>query len=173
MFVPQRIWWKPLHRYERSWVLVAFVWCVLLTVMMPLWFYLGRQNVPATTLRTTPAEFKAAVDAFVAEYQIGEDQFVPVVAPPPNSDVYLLAKQWQWYPVLQLEKGETYRLHLSSVDVQHGFSLQPVNLNLHVLPGYDYVATISPTTSGDFQIVCNEYCGLPHHIMTGKIIVTD
>ena len=173
MLFPERQWWKPLHRYERSWLLVAFIWCLILTIMMPLWFYLGRQNVPAETLATTPEQFTAVVDEFVAAYQIGEEQNIPVVAPPPDSDVYLLAKRWQWYPILQLEVDETYRLHLSSVDVQHGFSLQPINLNLQVLPNYDYVAKVTPTESGEFQIVCNEYCGLPHHIMTSKIIVTD
>ena len=28
---------------------------------------------------------------------------------------------------LRLHVGETYRLHLSSLDLQHGFSLQPLN----------------------------------------------
>ena len=77
MFIPERVWWKPLHRYERSWVWVAFVWCLVLTIMMPLWFFLGRQNVPATTLHTTRAEFQTAVDAFVEQYQIGEEEFIP------------------------------------------------------------------------------------------------
>ena len=94
-----------------------------------------------------------------------------MVAPPPGSDVYFQARQWQWYPVLQLEEGKTYRLHLSSLDVQHGFSLQPVNLNLQVLPGYDYVATITPTKTGEFSVICNEFCAIGHHLMVGKIIV--
>lgn len=173
MLAPERIWWKPLHRYERSWVIVAFVWCITLTVMMPLWFYLGHQNVPATTFRVTPQEFEAQVNAFVEQYRVDTVAGLPVVAPPPDSDIYLLGRQWQWYPILQLEKGEQYRLHISSRDVQHGFSLQPVNLNLQILPHYDYVATITPTQSGDFSIVCNEFCAIGHHLMVGKIIVTD
>jgi cytochrome c oxidase subunit II len=72
---------------------------------------------------------------------------------------------------LQLEKGQTYRLHISSMDLQHGFSLQPVNINLQIIPGYDYVATIVPTSTGEFTIVCNEFCNLGHHTMVGKVIV--
>ena len=41
--------------------------------------------------------------------------------------------------MLELEKDQTYRLHLSSLDWQHGFSLQPININLQVHPGYDMV----------------------------------
>lgn len=171
MLAPERIWWKPMGRPEKMWLTVAVVWCVFLTVMMPLWYFLGKQNVPTESYRVTREQYAEKVNAFVAQYQIGEENGIPIVAPPPGSDVYLRASAWQWYPIIQLEKGHKYRLHLSSMDFQHGFSLQPVNINLQVLPGYDYVATIVPTTTGEFTIVCNEYCFLGHHTMVGNIIV--
>ena len=175
MLAPERIWWKPMGRLEKTWLTVAFVWCVLLTLMMPLWYYMGHQNVPAETYRTTRDEYSAKVDAFVEQYKVGEEDVngikLPVVSAPPGSDIYLRASAWQWYPILQLEQGKEYRLHISSMDFDHGFSLQPVNINLEVLPGYDYVAKITPTSTGEFTIVCNEYCFLGHHTMVGKIIV--
>jgi cytochrome c oxidase subunit 2 len=171
MLAPEKIWWKPMGRMEKTWLTVAFVWCVFLTAMMPLWYFFGKQNVPTETYRVTPEQYAAKVNAFVEEYKIGEEDGFPIVAPPPGGDAYLRASQYQWYPILQLEKGQTYRLHISSLDVSHGFSLQPVNINLQVLPGFDYVATIVPTSAGVFTIVCNEYCFLGHHVMVGKIIV--
>lgn len=171
MLAPERTWWKPMGRMEKTWLTVALVWCIFLTIMMPLWYYMGKQNVPTETYRTTPQEFAAKVNEFVAQYQVGEENGIPVVAAPPGSDVYLRASAWQWYPILQLERNQEYRLHISSMEYNHGFSLQPVNINLQVLPGYDYVATITPTTSGEFTVVCNEYCFLGHHTMVGKIIV--
>jgi cytochrome c oxidase subunit 2 len=173
MLAPQRVWWKPLDRYEKGWLTVAFVWCLFLTAMMPLWFFLGKQNVPATTYSVTAEQYAQLVTDFTAQYQVDTRDGLPVVAPPPGADVYLWARQWQWFPILQLKKGETYRLHISSTDVQHGFSLQPTNLNLQVLPGYDYVATIVPTQSGEFSVLCNEFCAIGHHLMVGKIIVTE
>ncbi|MFQ5612702.1 MAG: cytochrome C oxidase subunit II [Anaerolineae bacterium] len=172
MLAPPRVWWKPLDRLERSWLLIGFVWCVFMTAMMVIWFFVGRQNVPTATLRTTPELYQNQVMAFTEQYQIGTDNGIPVVAPP-SGDVYVWGRQWQWFPILQLKKGETYRLHLSSLDVLHGFSLQPTNLNLMVLPGYEYVATITPTQSGEFSIVCNEFCSIGHHLMVGKLIVTE
>ena len=65
MLAPEKIWWKPMGRMEKTWLTVAFVWCVFLTVMMPLWYFMGKQNVPTETYRTTPAEFAAEVNAFV------------------------------------------------------------------------------------------------------------
>lgn len=171
MLAPEKLWWKPFGRLEKTWLTVAFVWCVFLTVMMPLWYFYGKQNVPTETYRVTREQYAAKVNEFVAQYQVGDENGIPVVAPPPGSDVYLRASTWQWYPILQLEKGQTYRLHISSMDLDHGFSLQPVNINLQVLPGYDYVATIVPTSAGEFTIVCNEFCSLGHHTMVGKVIV--
>jgi len=106
MLAPERIWWKPLHRFERTWLIIAFVWCLMLTAMMPIWFLNGRQNVPTVTYKTTPAQYQETVNNFVAEYQVDTLNGVPVVAPPPNSDVYILARQWQWYPILQLESKQ-------------------------------------------------------------------
>lgn len=170
MIAPPRIWWRPLDRLERSWVIIAFVWCVFMTAMMLIWFFVGRQNVPTTTLRTTPELYANQVMAFTEQYQVDTEQGVPIVEPPAG-DIYLWARQWQWFPILKLKQGETYRLHLSSLDVLHGFSLQPTNLNLMVLPGYEYVAIITPTESGEFSVVCNEFCAIGHHLMLGKIIV--
>jgi cytochrome c oxidase subunit 2 len=35
------------------------------------------------------------------------------------------------------------------------------------------VLTITPDQTGQFGIVCNEYCGIGHHQMTGKIYVVE
>ena len=75
--------------------------------------------------------------------------------------------------VTGVQKGASYILHLSALDVNHGFSLFPVNVNFQVVPGYDYGLRITPNTSGDFRIICNEFCGVGHHMMLGKVLVTD
>lgn len=172
MLPPPTTWWRDLGRLEKNWLIIAFMWCVLMTAMMPLWFYMGRQNVPSTTYRVTPARFQEMTVNFANQYKVGDEKGIPVVAPPPG-DVYLLGRQWQWWPILKLKKGEEYRLHLSSTDIVHGLSIQPVNLNLTASPHYDYVVTIIPTTSGEFALVCNEYCMVGHHVMVGKMIVEE
>ena len=99
------------------------------------------------------------------------DQNIPVVAPPAGSDVYLVARLWQWWPIIELEQGKSYRLHLSAMDYQHGFSLQPETIILQIVPGYEMVVTITPNKSGTFAVVCNEYCGIGHHQMVSRMYV--
>ena len=98
---------------------------------------------------------------------------MPVVRPPAGEDVYMLGRLWEWWPILELKKDQSYRVHLSSVDWQHGFSLQPTNINISVHPGYEHVINLTPTESGEFGVICNEYCGIGHHTMTGRIRVIE
>ncbi len=170
----ERIWWKtPLGKEEILWIGIALVWCLIMFFMMPIWHIYGKQNLSSEAYQTTPAKFQASVDAMVEQYRTGEEGGIPIVTPPAGSDIYLLGRLWQWYPILELEKDKSYRLHLSSLDWQHGFSLQPVNINLQVIPGYEMVIELTPDQSGDFAIVCNEYCGIGHHMMLGKMIVKE
>ncbi|MBW2420980.1 MAG: cytochrome C oxidase subunit II, partial [Deltaproteobacteria bacterium] len=131
----------------------------------------GKQNSTGESYRVSIQDFNTRVDEFIQAHQVGETQGVPIVEIPPGGDGYLRARMWRFEPVIKLKKGQTYRLHLSSIDLQHGFSLQPLNMNFQVLPGYDHVLTITPTSTGVFPIICNEFCGIGHHMMTGRIIV--
>lgn len=170
---PKGVWWKPAHRAEKLWVQIAFVWCLVLFAMMPVWHLKGAQNPSGIRARVNPNDFARRTHEFISTYKVGEEQGIAVVAPPAGSDIYLMGRMWAWEPVLRLEKGAEYILHLSSLDVNHGFSLAPVNLNFQVVPGYDYGLRITPTEAGEFTIVCNEFCGINHHAMVGRVIVVD
>jgi cytochrome c oxidase subunit 2 len=170
----ERLWWNhPVNRVELTWIAVAFLWGLVMFFMMIWWHATGEQNLATETYRTTPNAFYAKVESNIADWQARELSGVPVVRPPAGADVYLIGRMWLWYPVLELERGQSYRLHLSSLDLQHGFSLQPININVQVHPGYEHVLTVTPDRAGEYSIVCNEYCGLGHHSMLGKIFVVD
>ena len=64
-------------------------------------------------------------------------------------------------------------MHISSKDVVHGLSIQPVNMNFQVYPTYDYVLEFKPTEAGEYRIICNEFCGIGHHTMIGRIGVIE
>jgi cytochrome c oxidase subunit 2 len=170
----RRIWWKqPIDRVEIIWIAIAFVWCLVMFFMMPYWHLYGKQNLSNETYRVRPEQFARAAQEMVDKYTIRTetDEKIPVVKPPAGSDVYLIARLWAWWPMLELEQGKTYRLHLTAMDYQHGFSLQPENINVQVLPGYEHVVTITPTRAGSYAIVCNEFCGIGHHKMVSKLYV--
>ncbi len=128
--------------------------------MMPYWHFKGKQNTTGEAYSVEIADFRARTDRFVESFKVGEHEGIPIVAPPPGGDAYLLGRMWHWYPILKLQEGpDLPPAHLVG-DLQHGFSLQPLNMNFQVVPGYDHVLTITPTSKGEFTIVCNEFCGI-------------
>ena len=171
-----RLWWnEPLHRIEIVWITIAFLWGIVMFLTMVYWHIYGQQNLSNEAYRIRPEAFAAKAEAMVARYKVREegDTKIPVVRPPAGGDVYLIARLWEWWPIIELEKGQSYRLHLSSMDWLHGFSLQPTNINIQVHPNYEMVLTVTPTQTGEFAIVCNEFCGIGHHNMLGRIHVVE
>jgi cytochrome c oxidase subunit 2 len=171
-----RVWWKePLHRMEIIWISIAFLWGLVMFFTMIFWHMTGEQNLSNEAYRVDPDEFGQRVESFAEQYTVREEgeTGLPVVRPPAGGDAYMLGRLWEWWPILELQKGETYRLHLSSMDWLHGFSLQPTNINIEVHPNYEMIITIKPDQAGEFGVVCNEFCGIGHHQMLGKIYVVE
>lgn len=172
----ERIWWnEPIEKSEVLWVTLALVWALIMFFMMPWWHMTGNQNLSNEAYKVRPEVYTQKVEEFAAKYTVREygDTGVPVVSPPAGEDIYMLGRLWDWWPILELQKGQSYRLHISSADWMHGFSLQPENINLQIIPGYEMVLTVTPTSSGEFSVVCNEFCGIGHHTMVGKIFVVE
>ena len=101
-----RIWWKmPVGRQELVWIAISLVWCLVMFLMMPYWHLYGKQNLSTEAYQTTPAKFGAKVQAMIDKYQVREESGIPVVKPPVGSDVYMLGRLWQWYPILGVGEG--------------------------------------------------------------------
>ncbi len=178
----EKVWWRPLDREEKIWLTIALIWCLGTFFMMPVWHVIAKQNTPNETYKVSEDDFEKLTLAFNEKYKTGEDNGVPVVEPPAinGTDVYFAGTGiWTWSSVLVLKKGVEYRLHLSSIKGggesawQHGFSIvsPKFNANFMIIPGYDYVLKVTPTEAGEYGIICNEFCGIGHHLMAGKIIV--
>ncbi len=166
---PEYGWWKPFPRHEKLWLIIIGVAAVLLSIITIVWAVSGKQNVPVASYNVTPAAFEKQVADFTAKHQIpGATGEVRV---PPGEDAFLMANMWSFSPVLHLKAGQPYTIWMSAKDVLHGFSLAGQNLNLMIAPGHAYGVRITPQGPGTYLIFCNEYCGLGHQAMTGKIIV--
>ena len=65
----------------------------------------------------------------------------------------------------------TFRI--TSSDVMHGFEVVGTNANAMAIPGYVSQFTVTFKRSGEYIVGCNEYCGILHHNMVGKLIVRE
>lgn len=74
---------------------------------------------------------------------------------------------------IRVPRGRPVTFRLTSPDVIHGFQIVQTNGNTMVVPGYVSQFTTAFRRAGEYLIVCNEFCGLGHHVMAAKLIVED
>lgn len=89
-------------------------------------------------------------------------------------EVYMVAKMWAFDPgEIIVPPGSTIDFYLTSADVVHGFHIERKAVNIMAVPGSVNKVTVTFPDYGTYKIVCHEYCGVGHHNMLGKIIVTN
>lgn len=99
----------------------------------------------------------------------------PVEGEPNHYDAYVVARQFLFEPgttqPIEVPAGSTVTLHVTSVDVVHGFEVVGTNVNAMAIPGQVASMTVRFREEAEYGIVCNEYCGPGHHTMEGRIHV--
>ena len=65
------------------------------------------------------------------------------------------------------------RFRLTSADVIHGFLLPDTNVNTMVVPGFVAEVRTKFAHVGQYEMPCNEFCGLGHHGMWTHVNVVD
>ncbi|MFC7238768.1 cytochrome C oxidase subunit II [Saliphagus sp. GCM10025317] len=172
---PEGNWWdQKINRRETVWLGLGGIWSIILFGWMSVWTRTGDQNPTGETYEVSAEEFREKMATYEDAAEETEDGLVP-----DGTDVYLAGMRFMWdgAPVV-LETGVEYDIHLTSYDVQHGFSLRPEanlskQINLQVLPGYEWVVPMEFDETGTYHIICNEFCGQGHRTMHGTIVVTE
>ncbi len=89
-----------------------------------------------------------------------------------GATVIVVAMMFAFQPAeLRVPAGRPVTFRLTSADVTHGFQIVATNGNTIIIPGYISQFTTVFREPGEYLIVCNEYCGLGHHLMSAKLIV--
>jgi len=89
---------------------------------------------------------------------------------PQRYEIHYVARMWTFEPAeISLLPGSTADIYLSTLDVTHGMQIVGTNVNLMAVPGAVNYARVRFDKPGDYLVVCNEYCGVAHHNMAGRI----
>lgn len=86
--------------------------------------------------------------------------------------VVVVAELYRFRPgVIRVPAGRPVTFRLTSPDVIHGFQVVGTNANTMAIPGYVSEFTLTFPEPAEHLIVCNEYCGLAHHMMQARLVV--
>ena len=152
--------------YERIWMWAAGVIIVVFMVVI------GASSV-AYSLHP-PSHIETIEPANVFSDPRFSSLGQPIVLPDGTVEVRIVALMFAFAPnEVRVPAGRRVRFRLTSVDVTHGFMISGTNANTMLMPGYISQFTTVFDRPGDYLIVCHEFCGNGHHVMSGRLIVEE
>ena len=116
----------------------------------------------------------------------------PVEARTPDRVVNAVGKQYAWSlsdgvsptltswdkdfsPAVNVAAGTTVEFRVTTLDVNHGFSLYAPDGHLvtqtQAMPGYVNRLRVTFDQSGTYTVLCLEFCGMSHHRMRAVVEV--
>ena len=72
---------------------------------------------------------------------------------------------------IEIPAGAEVTFIMTSKDVVHGMQIAGTNVNAMVMPGHIQTITETFHEPGEYLILCNEYCGAGHQMMSTTITV--
>jgi cytochrome c oxidase subunit 2 len=74
---------------------------------------------------------------------------------------------------LHLPLDRPVKMLLRSKDVLHDFTVPEFRVKMDLVPGMVTYMWLTPTRTGEFEILCEELCGTGHFAMRGRVVVDD
>lgn len=154
-----------IHKFEKIWLGFGIISLVL---------FLSIIGVTAFAFNHHPSGGMETIDPDKVEqtapfdnpgvYQIDEDTY----------EVIIVAKTFGYDPPeIKIPKGKKVIFKVASTDVTHSFSIVNTNVNMMVVPGQINTKEYTFEKTGQYLVLCNEYCGTGHHFMKTTIEVID
>ena len=74
---------------------------------------------------------------------------------------------------LHIPIDQPTKMNLRSIDVLHDFYIPQFRAKMDMGPGGVTYYWFTPIRTGDFEILCMEYCGTGHYSMRGRVLVDE
>jgi cytochrome c oxidase subunit II len=97
-----------------------------------------------------------------------------VGAAPEPQTIKLSVKKFEYsLKQITVKKGTPVTIEISSEDRQHGFNLPDFNVRADINPGKVSRVTFIADKAGEFDYLCDIFCGDGHEDVNGKLIVQE
>ena len=74
---------------------------------------------------------------------------------------------------LHILNNQPVKINLRSIDVLHDFYVPQFRAKMDMVPGVVTYYWFTPIKTGNFEILCAEYCGTGHYAMRGRVLVDE
>jgi cytochrome c oxidase subunit II len=86
--------------------------------------------------------------------------------------IEIIAKRYEFVPsTIEVAQGERVRLVVKSGDGLHGFGIKRFDVSKEIPRGATVNIDFTADATGEFPILCTEFCGDGHEQMKGMLVV--
>lgn len=152
-------------RIERKWAWLSIAIVVLL-VGMAVFAGLHQASMPQARVETADPTTLHIAGEFV------ESNLGSAVEKDGSVTVRAIGQQYSFTPqCILVPEGTPVTIRATSADALHGLLIQGTNVNSMLVPGYVSVLRTEFAKVGDHLMPCQEFCGVGHQGMWGRVKV--
>ncbi|TRM11868.1 cytochrome C oxidase subunit II [Lentibacillus cibarius] len=152
-----------MHRLEEIWLaLSGGILVIFMVIVGYQGFALGMN--PPSNMETIDPQKVDELEPFdePGVYKRGENEY----------EVVMTLQAFSFNPGdIEIPAGAEVTFTMTSKDVTHGFQVAGTNINAMVMPGRIQKITHTFNEPGNYLVLCNEYCGTGHQLMSTEITV--
>ncbi|WP_243293006.1 cytochrome c oxidase subunit II [Bacillus sp. FJAT-47783] len=154
-----------MHKLEKIWLMIGVGTLILFLTIVGIGAF-AHGNEPPSDLATLDPEKVDVTPPFDEPglKKIGENEY----------ELVIVSQAFSFSPKeLKVPKDATVHIIVTSKDVVHGLEIVGTNVNMMVTPGHVNSLTYTFKDVGNYLILCNEYCGVGHQMMSASIEVVE
>ena len=152
-----------LHKFEEIWLVIAVI--IILGSMIVTGYQAFALGMEPPSHKETLDPQKVDEHPLFSEpgvFEVGENEY----------DVVMTLEIFNFTPGdIEVPVGSTVNFIMTSKDVVHGMQIIDSNVNAMVVPGHIQKISNTFNEPGEYLILCNEYCGAGHQLMSTTITV--
>ncbi|MCZ8534057.1 MULTISPECIES: cytochrome c oxidase subunit II [Psychrobacillus] len=152
-----------MHRAEEVWLIIGVAILVISMAITGYQAFALDMGTPSglETIDPQKVDETAPFDK-PGVYKTGDNEY----------EVVMTLQIFSFTPMdIEIPAGAKVTFVMTSKDVVHGFQVAGTNLNAMVTPGHIQRATQKFDEAGEYLVLCNEYCGAGHQMMSTTITV--
>lgn len=154
-----------MHKLEKIWLVIGTATLVMFLTIVGISAFAQGHHPPSdkTVLDPEKVDSTKPFDQ-PGLRKIGENEY----------ELVLISQAFSFLPnEIKIPEGAKVHIVVTSKDVVHGLEIVGTNVNMMVTPGHVNSHTYTFKKSGSYLVICNEYCGAGHQMMSTKIEVTE
>jgi cytochrome c oxidase subunit 2 len=152
-----------LPRYERIWLMLGIGSIIVFLVIL---------GIMGISFGLNPPGHMRTIDPERVVNTVPFDQPALIQIAPNEYRAVIVAQLFTFVPgEMKIPRGAIVHFEITSPDVVHGLLIPNTNVNIMIVPGHVTEFTYTFNKSGDFAMLCHEYCGIGHHMMMGKLVI--